>query len=130
ALMAVILFSRMSFANEIPPSKEKCVKACRDFTVEVGIGIFSVSTTVTVCAESNGYGSWNVWLERQNNNGVDITSAINANNKSSSNIEQVTILSSSSEVFEDGKTYTIQEGIYDVEIRNGKYYIDPILITN
>lgn len=134
ALLTIILFSSSVFANSfLPKTENESIASCRDFTVEVSIGIVSVSTEVTVCCEPNGFGSWNCWLEKNGsgtNGDADITSAINAlkSTTNSPNIQQVNITGSNSVEFDDGNVYAIASGTYYVTEYGGKYFIKPSFV--
>ncbi|PQA92056.1 hypothetical protein B0A69_16695 [Chryseobacterium shigense] len=117
----------ISYANSISSvtDAENFKLSCRKFTIEVSIGIVSVSTDVTVCIEPNGYGGWQGTISKAGNDSTDLTEVINrlkakCNEKE---INQVQILSPNAQTFDDGLTLVIDSGTYSVLEQDGRNYV-------
>lgn len=135
-LSAIFLLSIFSNAKELPPTtKKENTFACRTFTIEVSIGFISVSTDVRICCDPNGYGSWNCYFvstdEGNKSTKTNISNAVNEIKRKSgiTNIKEIRITKSSEEKFEDGKTYIVQNTIYEVEADKDSYYITLKIIN-
>ncbi|MEZ0005244.1 hypothetical protein ABH942_000595 [Flavobacterium sp. 28YEA47A] len=135
-LSAIFLLSIYSNAKGLPPAtKKESIFACRTFTIEVSIGFISVSTDVRICCDPNGYGSWNCYFVSTDGGNkstkANISNAVNEIKRKTgiTDIKEVRITKSSEEKFEDGKTYIVQNTVYEVQVDKNNYYIIPKIIN-